>query len=545
MIFYLISTLFIIFLYIVFSFYNNKLVNINDIGICLILTDFSGKIVSSNFKVFEYFGYNESELKGKNISILMDSGLSDFHSKLLSKYKPKNCNCIIMNNTKRSISVRCKDGSYKLYNIIVSETNKGFTASFQTKVDDNYNELIEQAKVAKFNTVMHEIRNPLFASKEYLSMSIEKINNVDIRRDLKLVLNFYDHIISIINDSLEIDKLENGKIKLKLEPTDLFSLLEELAHLFRAKTNKDVKIIVRASRLKNVLIDKKRLLQIYINLLSNAVRYTDKGFIYLDVTLNKLDNSDYSHLIFSVADTGKGITSEKQNECFNKYNSSESYDIGTGLGLYISKKLSLALHFVVDDIIQQRYSHLFKSLYLESPYVDNDPRRFEISREKVNGSRFTFSLVCKNNFSPDLICSPEVKINESNQEVTEFICYENYKFLIIDDIKINQTFLKRIISKIFPNCNILVCDNGETALSLIDSSLQCVLCDYDFGNDRMNGIEVLKKINKINSKILKILVTGHDEEFFKDKEHTYDFIWGKPPPQKSIIYNTLTQNIKK
>ncbi|WP_353259312.1 CBS domain-containing protein [Prochlorothrix hollandica] len=211
----------------------------------------------------------------------------------------------------------------------------------------------------------HELRTPLNAILGF-SQLLARDNNLtaDHHKKLQIINNSGEHLLRLINDVLEMSKIEAGQTQITVTPCDLFSLLETLEQMFSLKT-KAKGLVLSFSRTaevpRSVLIDEGKLRQVLINLLGNAIKFTDRGSIHLRVSA-LLNPHVPSHvplprvtpaptgsaspdptciLIFEVEDTGPGIAPADQAAVFQSFvqsSSAVSSDAGTGLGLAISQR---------------------------------------------------------------------------------------------------------------------------------------------------------------------------------------------------------------
>jgi len=199
---------------------------------------------------------------------------------------------------------------------------------------------IDQLKSDFVSTVSHELRTPLSITKEGISLVLDKIAgsvNAKQKKILNTAKDNIDRLARIINDLLDISKIEAGKVELKKEKIDLKKLLEQLRILFQEKAKKEnLKFNINIPK-KNMKLfaDPDKLKQVFINLIDNSIRFTQKG--YVEVFVRELKDV----LEFSVTDTGKGISGKDLPKIFNKFQQfgriAGPGEKGTGLGLAIVK----------------------------------------------------------------------------------------------------------------------------------------------------------------------------------------------------------------
>jgi signal transduction histidine kinase/GGDEF domain-containing protein len=191
-------------------------------------------------------------------------------------------------------------------------------------------------------TVSHELRTPLSITKEGISLVLDEIAGKINEQQKKILVTANDNICRlerIINNLLDISKIESGKIRLKRKFVNFKDVLEKSAELFKTKAKKKgIKLKTKIS-LKDieVYIDADKIIQVFTNLIGNALKFTEKG--YIEISVKELDDN----IECKVCDTGIGISKEGLDKIFNKFHQVERKEgggeRGTGLGLSISRKI--------------------------------------------------------------------------------------------------------------------------------------------------------------------------------------------------------------
>ena len=212
------------------------------------------------------------------------------------------------------------------------------------------NVMLEAANRAKnrfLANMSHELRTPLNAILGFtgtILMGLPGPLNDEQARQLRIVQASGRHLLSLINDLLDLARIESGRLELKIEPIDCGELLEEVAVGLRALSDEkglELAVIAPAERLE-VRSDHRALSQILINLANNAIKFTDHGAIRLQVTRDGEDGVSMTR--FTVVDTGPGILPGDQERLFAAFEQVEASTLrpheGTGLGLYISQTLA-------------------------------------------------------------------------------------------------------------------------------------------------------------------------------------------------------------
>ena len=288
----------------------------------------------------------------------------------------------------------------------------------------------------------HEIRTPMNAVIGFTDLLEKNIKDPVNLNYVKSVKNSGKVLLTIINDILDLSKVEAGKMNIELSPTDLRDIVNELRPIFELRAHAkslDFEITIDESLQYPLLLDEVRLRQILYNLISNAMKFTHEG--YVRVNLKAVTLNDHVNLIITVEDSGIGIPKEQQEEIFNAFiqqrNQLNKEYGGTGLGLAIVNKL-LAL-------MQGKIS-------LES--------------EVNQGSTFTITL------NDVTVSKDNIQKNNSLEEVH----FEPATILIVDDIELNRDLIAEYL-KSMP-FTLLLAKNGKEALKLLEeNSVDIVLTD--------------------------------------------------------------------
>lgn len=208
---------------------------------------------------------------------------------------------------------------------------------------------LERANLAKdrfLATMSHELRTPLNAILGFTGTLLMKLPGpltADQEKQLRTVENSGRHLLSLINDLLDLAKIESGKVELRLEPVSCQNVVREVAAALRPLAEgKGLQFKVNAPATDLMVeTDKRALSQILINLANNAIKFTETGEVRLE--LNQCQDDGYRLIQFSVVDTGIGIRREDQSRLFQAFTNvkgARSRVEGTGLGLHLSQKLA-------------------------------------------------------------------------------------------------------------------------------------------------------------------------------------------------------------
>ena len=190
------------------------------------------------------------------------------------------------------------------------------------------------------NIAAHELKSPVTPIKGYLDLIIsDKNTSKNIKSWAKISLRNAERLLKLVNDILDVSRLDTDTMKFEMEKLDIVKILDEISEDMKPTIeNKNLKLITDIPRdLPNVVGDKYRLSQVFKNLFVNAIKFTDKGSISL--TAEKKN----SHILINIKDTGIGVSQDELKKIFNKfyqaYTGDDRKNEGTGLGLYICKEI--------------------------------------------------------------------------------------------------------------------------------------------------------------------------------------------------------------
>ena len=201
---------------------------------------------------------------------------------------------------------------------------------------------LDRLKSMFLASMSHELRTPLNSIIGFTGILLMEMSgelNPEQKKQLSMVKSSANHLLDLINDILDISKIESGKVELSIETFDLLDVVREVLTTIQPLANqKDLQLSVKGAESAQIKSDRRRVKQILMNLVSNSVKFTDKGFIEINIKLLKNQTASVD-----VKDTGIGIHKEELKKLFNPFQqidmtSTKKYE-GTGLGLYLSKKI--------------------------------------------------------------------------------------------------------------------------------------------------------------------------------------------------------------
>jgi two-component system, NarL family, sensor histidine kinase EvgS len=260
----------------------------------------------------------------------------------------------------------------------------------------------ENANIAKTQflaNMSHEIRTPLNSILGFTELLNEQITDTKLKSFTRTIQTAGYSLLTLINDILDLSKIEAGKMRIEKKPCNPKILFNELGQTFmmniRSK-NLDFILDIDTKIPENLLLDASRLRQVLFNLIGNAVKFTDYGYIRLRVrTTNKDQTRSKLDLIIDVEDSGIGITKDKQDLIFQDFEQLEGQDInkygGTGLGLAISKRLTELMggkiSLISEPGVGSTFSLHLKDVAISSVALEAEPvklkQKFRFAPAKV------------------------------------------------------------------------------------------------------------------------------------------------------------------
>ena len=342
----------------------------------------------------------------------------------------------------------------------------------------------DQLKTSFLNNMSHEIRTPMNGIIGFSKLLMTKEHNQeDHKKYTEIIINSSQQLLQLVNDILDIAKIEANEVNLKEEEIDIDAFCKEIITFYKIEADKKgIDLLVDKTKLQNTkfILDPIKLRQVINNLINNALKFTDKGSI-------KLSCSDHdNNLKVSIADTGIGIAKEMQNSVFDRFrqvetNSEKNYG-GTGLGLAICKGLIKLMH---------------GKIWVESDLGMGSTFHFTIPYKTVNQSK-------TNTMSEE----KKMDLKELN--------HKKILILVAEDEEINYLFLSELLSQI--QADLLHAKNGKEALELVKQNPNIDIVLMDIKMPIMNGYDSTREIKKIQPDLPVIALTAH--AFAEDRENS-------------------------
>ncbi|WP_199330979.1 MULTISPECIES: ATP-binding protein [unclassified Calothrix] len=326
-------------------------------------------------------------------------------------------------------------------------------------------ERANRAKSKFLANMSHELRTPLNAILGFTQvMSNDNSLSSENKENLAIINRAGEHLLNLINDILEMSKIEAGKTSLNIKSFDLIRLLTSLEEMFGLRAAaKDLRLVFEyAPNLpRYVQTDESKLRQILLNLLGNAIKFTRKGNVIVRVSGGTLEDRDL-RLYFEVEDTGPGIDPQEIHLLFEAFGQTETgrqSQQGTGLGLTISRK-----------------------------YIQMLGGDITVTSNPGEGSKFTFDI----QISP--ACDNEIQNQQNKQKILGLAANQGeYRILVVDDVKESRLVLVKMLTAI--GFIVQEATNGQEAIAQ-SLAWKPHLIFMDMRMPIMDGYEATKAIKK-------------------------------------------------
>ena len=395
--------------------------------------------------------------------------------------------------------------------IIQEETMKAL------EVEKNRANQANLAKSRFLSSISHDIRTPMNAIIGYTNLAIDYFNDQNKLQDyLEKIKISSDHLLSLINDVLDMSRIESGQMKLKEEPFSLLQIIDELKNIFVSTVKeKDLSIKIELIDVVHeyIICDKMRISQIFINIVSNAIKYTNpKGIITIKVIEEPSNDDTMASFKFSIKDTGIGMTDEFKKNIFEPFAREDRLSLsrieGTGLGMSITKKI-----------------------------IDLMNGTIKVNSTLGVGSEFIVSLRLK--------IANDYKTNIENEDNNN-LKISGKRILLVDDLAINREIVMTFLEMV--GAIVETAENGEIALEMLKRSnhnyYDLVLMDVMM--PVMDGYQATKEIRKLeDKKISNIPIIAMTANAFEDDRQNAINAGMNDYISKPIKVETLYSVIKK
>lgn len=387
---------------------------------------------------------------------------------------------------------------------------------------ENTKAILAKAKLAAENAnrskseflshMSHELRTPLNGVLGYAQI-LQRDSTVtsDQRESLNAIESCGSHLLALINDVLDLSRIEAGRIEVEETPCDLSKLIKSVINIVEQRAmSKGVTCTTEISPEvpQGVCIDEAKVRQILINLLGNSVKFTAEGGVVLAVA-----EQPKGQLCFEVSDTGVGMTQEELEDIFDPFKQLDAGKTagGTGLGLAICHRLIDAMHGTI-----------------------------AVTSEKNLGTTFTVRLPLVEADTEDMsILDSQGAIDYG---VMVLAPGETCTVLVVDDRETNRDILDRMLTA--AGITSLIADDGDTALEMMRSHPEIDLVLMDVRMPRLNGIDAVGQIRADESlrdtKVIAVTASVFPEFRMKAIESGFDDFLGKPFRTEEMLQKIRT-----
>lgn len=420
------------------------------------------------------------EAQSKAISAEFE--VEKYQSEALNEKEKSKLQAEITNNKNKLnniLIVLCLSGFMLIIGLFVAYSKRRDLNLALIKKNEEYlkakekSEILVKEKSKFFSTVSHELRTPLYGVIGLSSILLEDPQLKSHQKDLKSLKFSADYLLALINDVLQINKIDSDNLQNEVSSFNIRDFINSIATTFeymRIQNKNELCLEIDQKMPTYLKGNVVRLSQILMNLVGNALKFTENGIITISLSLQEVTAQEDYIVKFLIKDTGIGIPKDKQATIFNEFTQVESLKYtyqGTGLGLPIVKKL-----------LQASGS--------------------EINLVSILGKGTAFDFILPFEKVTD-------KVEKEIERPLNQFCLKGKNILIAEDNRINQIVTKKILERKGVHCS--VAENGEEVLSLLKNNTYDLIL-MDLNMPVMDGLETTMTIRKCNNSIPIIALTA-------------------------------------
>ena len=477
--------------------------------------DSRGTILSVNKRITDMFGYDDDELVGRNVSLLMPEPHRSAHDGYLEAYRTGRRPRILgrrvevngMTKDGRCFPIdlsvnKMVDDAGSTYIGVIRDITAQKQAEQELKAALAIAETAAEARSSFLANMSHEIRTPINAVLGFSHLCLNLELPARGRDYVTKVHSAAESLLGIVNDVLDFSKMDAGKLEMESVVFSLNDVLLRVAGLFSLKAReKGVELVMGAlpdvpDRLQG---DPLRLGQVLINLLGNALKFTERGEISVIVQAMTV-TADVASLRFEVRDTGLGMNPEQQARLFTAFTQADSSTTrkygGTGLGLAISKHLVQHMHG-------------------------------EIGVESEAGVGSCFHFTARFDLPP----------GEAAQALARSPL-AGRRLLIVDDNRVMRTLLERLVQAL--GCEAETFDSAEAALVRLQAGAHVDVILMDWCLPGLDGLAMARYIRAAGNPVPIILITGGEPEMARAQANSGEIqAFLAKPVTRSTLHDTM------
>ena len=475
----------------------------------LLIDPINGQIVDFNAAAVQYYGYSEAELKSLNVAdintLSKEEIANEMHNAQREQRNYFSFKHRLASGEIRDVEVYSGpielDGQHLLYSVI-HDTTAWKTAEAKLEKAKKQAEAANRAKSEFLANMSHEIRTPMNAVIGFSDILASKITDKQQQGYLNSIQTAGKSLLTLINDILDLSKISAGRLEIQYDPVNprlIFTELQQIFSLKMAEKKLEFMMEIDENLPQALFLDETRLRQVLLNLMGNAIKFTDSGYVKLRATKKVYANQKQIDLILAVEDSGIGIQPNQQTLIFESFRQQDGQSTrqygGTGLGLAITKRLVEMMNGQIA--------------------VESNPGKgslFEVTLRQVE------------------IAATTPKVKPDNTFDLNNITFQKTPILVVDDIKSNRDLIEEYLSQV--NLEVISAEDGQTAL-LFAEEYHPALILMDIKMPEMDGYETTTRLkdnpNTANIPIIALTASATSTTKVKIKNmHGFDGYLAKP-----------------
>jgi len=453
--------------------YSGIVNNAND-GIYLLNED--GRIIFANKKFTEILDCNLDQILGKKSWEYLDSEINTSKDNKINFESETQTEKRVLTQSGKEVFLDIRTAPLHIQNQsksvigIIRDISERIEYEKQLTEERDKANIANKAKSEFLANMSHEIRTPMNAILGFSEALYHKLENQVHRKMVGSIVSSGNLLLALLNDILDLSKIESGKLEINPHPVNLETVMKEIQVLFINKArikNLELSIAVSSNFPKVLLLDEIRIKQVLFNLVGNAIKFTHKGYVCVKLKYQEKGDKP-GDLMIEVEDTGIGIAELQQELVFDAFiqqsgQSNRKYG-GVGLGLAISKRLVEKMKGVIS-----------------------------VSSQEGKGSVFSIHI-------PNVEISKQTVRSQMPQHIGQQIKFEDSRLLVVDDIHSNIEAIESLLDD--TGIAVTSVDSGEAALEILNHFRPDVIL-LDIRMPGIDGFEVAKTI-KSNAELADI-----------------------------------------